>query len=363
MRSRRLLLAALILFACHHESPAIKVGLFTGTTGATAAWGEAIQRGATMALGDFNAGRRGPQVQLLVEDDQGRPEQSASVAEQFATRDGVVALIGGDTSSRSLAAAPIAERYGIVMVSPTASAPPVTRGKHYVFRVCATDDYEALAVARLARQRLHASRVAILRDTKNDYSVGMAATFTQAFTNAGGTIAGTYDYAAEDSDFRSQLTSVRAASADLLFVPGYYGDVAQIASQARDLGITIPLVGGSGWDSPKLVEIGGKAVEGCWFVSGMRSASPRFVTEFRKRYGSEPDSANAQAYDAASIIFRAIAQCGNHPGRQCVRNAVAGTRDFPGASGTITLGLDGNALKPLGVFRVVEGRFVQDGAV
>jgi len=362
MRSRRLLLAALLLSACHHETPAVKVGLFTGTTGATAAWGEAIRRGAAMAADDFNAGRD-HQIQLLVEDDQGRPEQSASVVEQFATRDGVVALIGGDTSSRSLAAGPIAERYGMVMVSPTASAPAVTRGRHYVFRVCATDDYEALAVARLARQRLHASRVAILRDTKNDYSVGMAATFTQAFTAAGGSIAGTFDYAAEDSDFRSQLTSIRAAGADLLFVPGYYGDVGQIAGQARDLGITIPLVGGSGWDSPKLVEIGGAAVDGCWFVSGMRSASPRFVGEFRKRYGSDPDAANAQAYDAASILFRAIAQCGDRPSRQCVRNAVANTRDFPGASGTITLGSDGNARKPLGVFRVVAGRFVQDGAV
>src|SRR5207253_2860040 len=219
---------------------------------------------------------------------------------------GVVAVVCCDTSGETLAASPIAEREGVAMISGTASAPIVTKGKRNMFRVCATDDFEARVAARLARERLHASRVAILRDLKNDYSVGMAAVFTEEFARRGGSVTGTFDYSEGDNDFRSQLTAAAATKPDALFVPGYYADNAQIASQARDLSIAIPLFGGTGWDSPKLLEIGGKNVEGCWFASGVRSASPRFVGNFRKRYGRDPDSANAQAYDAVSIVAKAV---------------------------------------------------------
>jgi branched-chain amino acid transport system substrate-binding protein len=265
------------------------------------------------------------------------------------------------------------------MISPTASAPALTRGKRFTFRVCATDDAEAVAVARLTLGQLKAKRVAILRDTKNDYAVGMAETFTRELTAGGGSIVASLDYGEGDSDFRAQLTTIKAANPEALFVPGYYGDVAQIASQARDLGIRVPLVGGSGWDSPKLLEIGGKALEGCWFASGMRSASPKFVDSFRSRYGSEPDAANAEAYDAASIACAALdprpvarrnakerdALARRSPGevRLAVRDAIAATRDFHGASGKITIGPDGNARKPLAVFHIKEGRFDESGSV
>jgi branched-chain amino acid transport system substrate-binding protein len=201
--------------------------------------------------------------------------------------------------------------------------------------------------------------VVILRDTKNDYSTGFAAGFARAFAKQGGVVVQTFDYAAGDSDFRAQLTSARALTPDVLLIPGYYGDAAQIASQARDLGITTPLLGGSGWDSPKLAEIGGKAVEGGTFVSGTRKFSMRFVEAFRERYHAEPDAASAQAYDAAAILAEALSHTG--PDRARLRDAVAATRDFAGASGRITIGPTGDAKKALGVFRVERGLFVQVG--
>jgi len=162
---------------------------------------------------------------------------------------------------------------------------------------------EALAVAQLARERLHAKRAVILRDTRNDYSVGIAETFTKAFTAAGGTagggiVAGTFDYAAGDSDFRAQLTSAKALAPDVLVVPGYYGDVAQIVSQARDLGMTVPLLAAAAGTRRSCPRSAGKSIEGNWFVSWLRSPSAKFVADFHKRYGFDPDGANAQAYDA-----------------------------------------------------------------
>jgi branched-chain amino acid transport system substrate-binding protein len=351
-----------LLAACRHEPPAAParapvLALITGSSGPTAAWGTAIRRGAELAVDEARA--RGQRIELVVEDDGGRPEQAANIAAELIARPDVVAIIGADTSSGTLAIAPLAEKNHIAVVSPTASAPGVTQGRRYVFRVCATDDLEALAAADLARTQLGAKRVVVLRDTKNDYSTGFAAGFAEEFAKRGGVVAQTFDYAAGDSDFRAQLTSARALSPDAILIPGYYGDAAQIASQARDLGITTPLLGGSGWDSPKLTEIGGKAIEGGTFVSGTRKFSLRFVDAFQERYKAEPDAASAQAYDAASILAAVVAQTG--PNRQRVRDAFAATRDFPGASGRITIGPNGNARKALGVFRVTDGKFVQTG--
>jgi branched-chain amino acid transport system substrate-binding protein len=354
---RRAVIVLLLFTSCgrlQEQDRRPRIGLIVGVTGALAAYGEADRRGAELAATEHH-------VTLAMEDDQGRPEQSANAAERLVTGAGVIAIVGCDTSGETLAASPICEREHVAIVSPTASAPMVTKNKRFTFRVCATDDFEARAAARLARERLHATRVAIVRDLKNDYSVGMAATFTEELTRGGGTIAGVFDYAEGDNDFRSQLAAAAATKPDALLVPGYYGDVAQVASQARDLGIRLPMIGGSGWDSPKLLEIGGAAVEGCWFVSGVRSASPRFVAAFRQRYGRDPDAANAQAYDAVSIVADAVARAGGD--RQKVRDAIAATHDFPGASGTITIGPDGNARKPLGVFHIVNGRFVQEGVI
>jgi branched-chain amino acid transport system substrate-binding protein len=305
-----------------------------------------------MAADDVNRGgaRR---FELVIEDDEGRPESTAAVVERLLSARGVVAIIGADTSGGSLAAAPLCERARVPMVSPTASAPGVTKGRRYMFRVCATDDLEARTVARLATERLHAHRAVIVRDTKNDYSTGMASTFREAF----GDVARVLDYSAGDSDFRAQLTVARSLHPDVLFVPGYYSDVAQIAIQAGDLGITAPMIGGSGWDSPKLTEIGGKALDGSWFVTGGRSASPGFVRRFRQRFGADPDTASALAYDAVAVVCAAVSRGGP------LADAIAATRDFPGASGAITIGPDHNAQKPLAVFQIENGKFVEKGII
>jgi branched-chain amino acid transport system substrate-binding protein len=360
------LLISLALVACARRPETklepLRIGVITGLTGPTAAWGEPTRNGAMLAVEKINAGGgiAGRPVELITEDDQGKPEQSAVVATKLIARDKVIALVCCDSSSRSLAAAPIAQSNHIPMITPTSSLPAVTRVGDYIFRVCPTDDFEARVLARVASERLHARRVAILRDAKNDYSVGVAAVFTEALRALGSEVALVRDYNEGDSDLRSQLVAVREAKADALLIPGYYGDVAQAAIQARDLGLNIPMIGGSAWNSPALAEIGGSSIEGALFVSPTKPEA-EYEHDFQQRFGKAPEAPTALTYDAVMLIAAAAAKA---PGDQkATRDAIAATRQFHGASGTFDMTADRNPRKPLGLYEVRGGKFVEVGRV
>lgn len=361
-----LLTLTVILGACSRgeretpKKPLLEVGLVAGLSGPTAAWGEAIRRGAELAVEEVNREARSYTLALRIEDDGGRAEDAAALVTKLITRDGVVAVVGNDTSSKTMSMVPVCDRYKIPIVTPTASNPEVTRRSNFAFRVCATDDYEAHAAAALALNTLETRRVAILRDVQNDYSTGLAAEFQKYFVERGGTVTLVRDYAQGDGDFRAQLSAIAATKPQLLFIPGYYPDVAQIATQTRDLGLKFILLGGSGWDSPKLVEIGGQNLEGSYFVGGERSARPEFVRKFEARYGVKPDSANALSFDAVMLIATALDRA---DGKANLRDGLSRIEDFPGASGNITIGPDRNPRKPLAIFKVTGGRFSQVGTV
>ena len=342
----------------------IPVGVYAALTGPTATFGRATRDGATLAADEINAagGLLGRQIQLHVEDDQGKTEEAPSVVSRLITRYNVVALIGENASSRSLAAAPVAQAAKIPMISPSSTNPAVTEKGDYIFRVCFLDSYQGEALAKFVREKLGLSRVAILRDVKNDYSVGLADFFTRAFTAAGGSIVADQSYSEGDSDFKSQLTAIRAASPEAIFVPGYYTEAGSIAVQARDLGITVPLVGGDGWGSPLLLEIGGKAVEGAYygehyFVREERPAVQNFVKRFRERFGTDPDAVNALSYDAMMMLAQAI-RAGNSLEGPVIRDQLAAIRDFEGVSGVITMGADRNPIKPVVIVKVENGTTV-----
>lgn len=342
----------------------IPVGVYAALTGPTATFGHATREGAELAVAEINAagGVLGKPIRLLVEDDLGKPEQAVAVVTKLITRDGVVALIGENASSRSLAAAPIAQSNGVPMISPSSTNPEVTEKGDYIFRVSYTDPYQGAAIAQFVRAGLGLDRVALLTDVKNDYSVGLADFFEQNFTRQGGRVVVTQSYAEQDSDFRSQLTAIRNSDAQAIVVPGYYTDVGQIAIQARELGIDLPLVGGDGWDSPKLLEIGGEALEGSYFanhyyVDEDRPAVRDFVEKFRAEYGKLPDSVNALSYDAARILAQAIERAGSTDGA-AIRDQIAATRDFQGVSGVISIGPDRNPIKPVAILAIRDGQIM-----
>lgn len=345
-------------------SDEIPVGVFVALTGPTATFGQATKEGAELAIDEVNerGGVLGRKVRLLVEDNLGKPDQAVATVSKLITRDDVIALIGENASSRSLAAAPIAQANGVPMISPSSTNPEVTEKGDYIFRVSYTDPYQGAAIAQFVHNGLEMDKVAILKDVKNDYSIGLADFFRQRFEEMGGTVVADQSYAEQDSDFRSQLTAIRTTGAQAIVVPGYYTDVGQIAIQARELGIDLPLVGGDGWDSPKLLEIGGEALNGSYFanhyyVGEERPAVQEFVEKFEARYGKLPDSVNALSYDAARILVEAIERAGEVD-RAKIRDEIAATKDYQGVSGVITIGPDRNPIKPVAILAIRDGEIV-----
>jgi branched-chain amino acid transport system substrate-binding protein len=345
------------------EEQGIKVGFYGALTGPTATFALSGKNGVSLALDELNraGGVLGKSIVLISEDDRGEASEAASVVSKLITRDHVVAIIGEQASSRTLAAAPIAQSYGVPMISPTSTNVEVTKKGDYIFRACFIDAYQGRAVADFARKDRKARTAAILIDSRSDYSVGLAEAFRENFEALGGRITSELKYAEGDSDFSAQLTAIRPERPDVLFIPGYYTDAGLIARQARSLGLTATLLGADGWDSPKLVEIGGDAIEGAYFANHYSVDDPapavrRFVDAYKKRYGAEPDSIAATSYDAMRLLADAITRAGSTEGKR-VREALASTRDFPGVTGLITMDADRNPIKPAVVLRVERGRF------
>lgn len=371
MKIVRLLLAGtLIVMACSPGREAqtadttgdIPVGVYAALTGGEAAFGTATVNGVKIAADEINAagGVLGRRIRLVIEDDQGRAEEAASVVTKLIAASNVEALIGENSSSQSLAAAPIAQTSGVPMVSPSSTNPKVTEKGEYIFRVCFTDPLQGKALAAFVRNELKLDTAAILIDKKTDYSVGLGGVFRKEFEGAGGKIVAEQSYSGGDTEFRPQLTTIRAASPQALFIPGFYTEVGQIAIQARDLGLTIPLVGGDGWDSATVIEIGGKAIEGSYFsdhyfVGDTRPVVQKFVAEYRKRHGKNPEANAALGYDALYIWANA-AKRANALDRKAVRDQIAATKDYEGVAGTITMGPDRNPIKPVAMIKIENGQ-------
>ncbi|HLN81447.1 MAG TPA: ABC transporter substrate-binding protein [Thermoanaerobaculia bacterium] len=368
MKSRVLLAvlsAALLVPACRRGGgDEILVGEYGSLTGTTATFGQSTNNAIQMAFEQINAagGVLGKKVRVVVEDDQSKPEEAATAVTKLINQNHVVAMLGEVSSSRSLAAAPICQANGVPMISPSSTNPRVTQVGDYIFRVCFIDPFQAEVGARIAWEILHLKKVAILSDVRNDYSVGLQTFFRQTFKGFGGEIVAEQSYSEGDSDFRAQLTQIKSANPEGIYVPGYYTEVGTIARQARELGITVPLIGGDGWDSPRLWEIGGEALNGCHFsnhysVDDPSPAVQKFVADYKAKYNQVPDALAALGYDAARILADAMTRAGTTKGDK-VRDALSATKDFAGVTGTITINKERNAVKPAVVLKIENGKFV-----
>jgi branched-chain amino acid transport system substrate-binding protein len=326
----------------------ILIGEYGSLTGSEASFGQETHNAIMMAIEEVNAGGgvNGRKIRILTEDDQSKAEEAANAVTKLITQNNVVAVLGEVASSSSLAAAPICQANRVPMITPSSTNPTVTEKGDYIFRVCFLDSYQGQSMANYLSNELKMKTAALLIDMRSDYSTGLAQFFEQQFVKNGGRIVARQSYAKGDNDFRSQLTAVRAANPEVIFVPGYYNDIGQIAMQARDLGIQQPFAGGDGWESPKLIEIGGKALEGCFYSTHYFPSDPnpiiqKFVTKYRQQHNRTPDGLAALAYDAALIVADAVKRAGTTDGPK-LRDAIASTKDFQGVTGTITLGPDRN---------------------
>lgn len=364
-----LLSCAVAYFSCNNrdsqqQSNDIIIGEYGSLTGTTATFGISTKNGVEMATDEVNkaGGVLGKKVRVIVEDDQGKPEEAQTVVTKLVNKDRVISVIGEVASSRSLAAAPVCQQNRIPMITPSSTNPRVTQIGEYIFRVCFIDPFQGLVMAKFASNTLKLKNVAILRDIRNDYSVGLADVFIENFKKMGGNIVADESYSEGDTDFSAQLTSIKSKNPQAIFVPGYYTEVGLIARQARKLDMTIPLMGGDGWDSPKLWEIGGEALNGCFYSNHYSVDDPspsiqKFVTAYKTRYNQVPDAIAALGYDAAQILFDAFRRANTtEPAK--VRDMLAQTKNFSGVTGKITLDQNRNAVKPAVVLRVENGKLV-----
>ena len=336
----------------------ILVGEFGSFTGGEATFGQSTSKGLKMAIEEANkaGGVKGKQIKLLSIDDQGKSEEAAAAVTRLITQSHVMAVLGEVASSRSLAAAPIAQQHKIPMITSASTNPKVTEIGDYIFRVCFIDPFQGTVMAKFANDNLKAKKVAILRDVKSDYSVGLADFFAKKFKELGGEIVSDVSYQSGEMDFKGQLTQIKGTKPDAIYVPGYYTEVGLIARQARSLGITAPLMGGDGWDSSKLSEIGGTAINGSYFSNHYTTESTDpvvvdFIKRFKEKYNENPDGLAALGYDAGKILVDAMTKV-PELSTTAIRDQLAKTNDFVGVTGKITIDAQRNANKPAVVVKV-----------
>ena len=330
----------------------IVIGMYGSLTGNDGSFGQSSKEGTQLAVDEINATpdgvMKGRKFQVLIEDDQSKPEEASSAVTKLITQDKVVAVLGEVASTRTLAAAPLAQRYKVPLITPASTNVRVTEVGDYIFRICFIDSFQGEVLAKFAFNDLKARRVAILKEITSDYSVGLTESVLEHFTRLGGTVLPPVSYSAKDSDFKAVLTQIRSQKPDALFVPGYYAEAAIITRQARELGMKMPILGGDGWVGDALA--GGRDALNNTFISNHYSGDnpdpivQNFVKDYRAKFGHDPDSIAALAYDAVKVLADAIARAGATDGAK-VRDALA-TGDVKGVTGQLKMNAKRNVDKP-----------------
>jgi branched-chain amino acid transport system substrate-binding protein len=358
-------LAVLSLSGCQKSATdQIVVGEVASMTGKEATFGISSHEGTVLAIEETNAagGVLGKKIKLIMEDNQSKAGESANAVNKLIAKDGAVAILGEVASSRSLEAAPICQQNQVPQISPSSTNPKVTETGDFIFRVCFIDPFQGTVMANFAHKTLKAQKVAVFTDVKSDYSKGLARFFKEGFAKTGGQLVAELDYNGGDKDFKGQLTAIKAANPEGVFVPGYYTDVALICIQAREVGLNVPFFGGDGWESEKLTEIGKEAVEGHYFSTHYSpdAGGPKakaFVDAYKKRFSSKaPDAMAALGYDSAMILFDAMRRADSTEGPK-VRDALASTKDYDAVTGKITINQQRDADKSAVILQVKDGKF------
>ncbi len=358
------------------SSAEIKIGLLNELTGGNATFGASTTNGAKMAIKEANAkgGVLGKQIKAIVADNKSEPSESANGMTKLLAQDKVVAVTGVFASSNAIAASNVAESVKVPFLAVGATNPKVTvdeksgKVKDYTFRVCFIDPFQGTVGANFALTTLKLKKAVILVDNSSDYSKGLAAFFKAAFAKGGGAVLGEEAYLQKDQDFKAILTKAKALNPEMIYVPGYYEEVGKIVKQARELGITVPIVGGDGWDSPKLVEVGtAAALNNTYFtnhysVEDTSAASKAFVEAYKKEYGQTPDAMAVLGYDAANVLIDAIKRANStEPAK--IREALAATKDFPAITGATTLNATHDAVKSAVIIEMKNGKQVYKATV
>lgn len=354
-----------ILPGCSSGGNEVRIGVFEPMTGASAAGGQMTWEGIQLA-NELYPEVLGKKVHLYLEDNKTDKNEAANAVTRLIDQKKVVAIIGSYGSSLSMAAGPIAKSKQIPIVGCSPTNPLVTKDNPYYFRVCFIDPFQGTVMAKYAFEQLKAKTAVIIRNVQDDYSVGLANYFKEAFIKLTGdekSILAELEYNTGDQDFTPQLTTTANLKPDVVFAPGNYGDSALMIKQARSLKIAAPFLGGDTWEAPDFISVGGKDVEGATFSTHYSPQAPtvtdaakKFVEAYKNKYNKEPNAFAALGFDAYCVILDAI-QRANKVDPVAIRDALAKTANFKGVTGTITIDQDGNAVKSAVILQVKDGKF------
>jgi branched-chain amino acid transport system substrate-binding protein len=370
------LVIGMILSACGgaQQADTIKVGGIGELTGDIPAVGASFKNAAEMAIqnindaGGLDVGGKKYQVQLILEDNAGKADQSASAATKLITQDNVVAIIGPNASRYAIPASEIAESNKVVLISPWSTNPKTTlKGdttdpKQFVFRAAFIDPFQGRVVAKFALDNLGAKNAAVLYDVASDYNKGIAEFFKQTFEENGGKVVAFETYTTGDKDFTAQLTKIKEANPDVIFLPNYYSEVPLQIQQAKRLGITIPFLGSDSWGSSELLNLCGTDCDGYYFSThyAADNATPvakSFIDAYTAKYGNVPDDVAALTYDSFGLLWQALQSAGKID-RQAVRDALAKIPNYEGVTGTMQFQEgSGDPVKSAVILQIANGKF------
>lgn len=367
------LLAALGTASCDTDR-SLKLGVIAELTGDMPAVGASCRNAAQMAVEEVNAaggleiGAERVKLKLVVEDNAGKADQSAVAAQKLITQDEVLAIVGPNASRYAIPAAEVAESAGTVLVTPWSTNPKTTvdgvtgKPKKYVFRACFVDPFQGGVLARFALENLKAERAALLYDVASDYNKGIAEVFRESFERLGGKVVAFETYTTGDKDFSAQLTKIKDARPQVVFLPNYYSEVPLQVQQAKRLGIDVPFIGSDSWGSDELLKLGGADMNGYFFsthysADNAAPAAKKFLQDYEATYGAKPDDVAALTYDAFGLLFGAIRTAGKAD-RDAVRAALSTLAEYRGVTGDLQFRADSrDPVKSAVILQIREGRF------
>ncbi len=357
------------------KDPVIRIGLIAELTGDIPAVGASCKTAAEQAVEEVNkaggleVGGKKYKIDLVVQDNGSKADQAALCAQKLIAQERVLAIVGPNASLGAVPASSIAESSKTVLITPWSTNPKTTldartgKSKQYVFRACYTDPFEGRILARFVRDTLKFDTVAVLYDVASEAPKSQAELFRQIFTQAGGRVVAFETYTSGDRDFSAQLTKIREAKPQMIFLPAYYNDVPLVVQQAQRLGIKVPFVGSDAWSSPDLIKLSQGAVEGFYFANhyAADAATPTagvFIKAYQQRYGKTPDDIAALTYDAIGLLFKSI-QVAGKPERKAVRDALASIPKYEGVTGTMSFQEgSGDPVKSGVILQIRDGKFV-----
>ena len=351
------------------DGDTIKVGGLLEMTGGSASFGISSKNGIDLALKKINEKGvlGGKKLSLVVADTKSEASEATNAMQKVISQDKVVAVIGPNQSSAVIAAGAINNGSKVVDITPMGTNPDVTvdpktkKVKPYSFRTCFIDPFQGTVMASFASNELKVKKAAIYIDNTSDYAKGLAQFFKEKFVKNGGQVVIEEAYLQKDTDFKSTLTKIKAAQPDFIYIPGYYQEVGLIVKQAREMGITVPMAGGDGWDSAKLPEIAGKAALENTFFSSLYSPddtsdlNKEFVAEYKKAYNTNPDVFAALAYDSTLLVAKAIEDAGSADPAK-IAEAMAKIKGFKGVSGEVTFNEEHNPIKSAVIIEHKDGK-------